>query len=264
MKSLKISKKLGPGLTRLVDGQMEYLKFSVLRISSGQRHKEELAPDIECVVVLLSGECEVEAGLVGAASLGPRQDVFDHPPWAVYFPGGACFVVEATRESELALSYAPWKGGAKKPVIVTPPEVVVHRRGNPGFRRQVRDIVVDRVAAGSLLVGETINRAGEWSSYPPHKHDAREEGEESQLEEVYFYKVHPRQGFGFQRVYTADRSLDEAVTVENDDLVMLPRGYHPVAAAPGYRVYYLWALAGPEREMKPRDDPDHAWVINES
>ena len=109
-----------------------------------------------------------------------------------------------------------------------------------------------------------MNRPGQWSSYPPHKHDTEIPGVETRLEEIYFYKVNPKQGFGYQRIYTGDRALDLAVTVENDDLVMIPKGYHPVAAAPGYSVYYLWALAGPERRMTPHDDPQHEWVNREA
>ena len=80
------------------------------------------------------------------------------------------------------------------------------------------------------------------------------------MEEVYFFRVKPSQGFGLQRVYTDSRSLDEAYTVENDDTVVLPEGYHPVVAGPGYRLYYLWILAGRQRILRPRDDPDHQWL----
>jgi len=186
--------------------------------------------------------------------------VFDDPPWGLYVPGRSSYQVAALAESELALSYAPWRksGGA---VVVRPDRVSVHERGRPGFRREVRDIMVDNVDADSLLVGETVNRPGEWSSYPPHKHDTVIPDLESRLEEVYYYKADPPQGFGFQRIYTDDRSLDEALTVENDDLTLLPRGYHPVAAAPGYKLYYFWALAGPERLMRPHNDPLHEWTL---
>lgn len=263
MTDLKIRKTLEPGLNPLVTDQLEFLRFSILRLSPGERFEEALS-GWECVLALLSGECEIRAGAgVDGKKLGPRRNVFDDPPWGVYVPGDGSYEVRASTETELALSYAPWKS-ARGPLLVTPAEVTVHQRGNPGYQREVRDIAVDNVAADSLLAGETVNRPGQWSSYPPHKHDDRIPGVEARLEEVYFYKVNPAQGFGYQRVYTDDRSLDLAVTVENDDLVLLPRGYHPVAAAPGYSVYYFWALAGPERIMKPHDDPAHQWVATVS
>jgi 5-deoxy-glucuronate isomerase len=111
-----------------------------------------------------------------------------------------------------------------------------------------------------LLVGETFNPPGNWSSYPPHKHDGRDG--EPRLEEVYHYRIDPPQGFGHQTLYTSD---GESVThvVRDGDAVLLPYGYHPVAAAPGYRLYYLWALAGAERRMALYEDPQHKWVAHD-
>jgi 5-deoxy-glucuronate isomerase len=116
------------------------------------------------------------------------------------------------------------------------------------------------VPAKKLLVGETYNIPGGWSSYPPHKHDVYSPGEEVCLEEIYHFRIDPPQGFGFQRIYSPERDLDEAYSIENGDTVIIPCGYHPVAAAPGYTLYYLWGLAGEKREMRPREDPGHAWV----
>ncbi|HEU5394485.1 MAG TPA: 5-deoxy-glucuronate isomerase, partial [Candidatus Methylomirabilis sp.] len=114
--------------------------------------------------------------------------------------------------------------------------------------------------AKRLLVGETFNRAGEWSSYPPHKHDRAAYPEESKMEEVYLFKVDPPQGFGLQRFYSPERGVDTAVILRNNSVTRIPWGYHPVAAAPGYRLYYLWMLAGEDRNYALADDPAHAWV----
>jgi 5-deoxy-glucuronate isomerase len=115
--------------------------------------------------------------------------------------------------------------------------------------------------AQRLVVGETFNPPGNWSSYPPHKHEVDAYPEEVRMEEIYYYRLNPPQGFGLQRIYTDDRSLDLACAVEDGDTVLLPRGYHPVVAAPGYQLYYLWMLAGhTDRRMKPRDDAEHTWV----
>ncbi|MFO8057085.1 MAG: 5-deoxy-glucuronate isomerase [bacterium] len=260
MAELKIRKKLEKGFNKLVSGELEYITgFAVLRLGPGEDYEQKLE-DQECVALLTAGKCRVMADGTELGSMGPRKNVFDDLPWAAYVPGGKSFRIVADEESELTLSYAEWRK-TEKPVLVTPEDVVVNHRGKPGYERYVRDVAVKNVQADSLLVGETINAAGEWSSYPPHKHDTQIEGVETELEEVYFYKVNPFQGFGFQRVYTDDRSLDEAMTVEQNDLVLIPRGYHPVSAAPGYALYYNWALAGPKREMKPHNDPEHEWVL---
>ena len=115
-----------------------------------------------------------------------------------------------------------------------------------------------------MLVGETWNRAGCWSSYPPHKHDTDNAPDEAWYEEVYFFQVRPTQGFGIQRLYTpkgAPKPVDEVFVLEDGDTVVMPCGYHPVAGAPGYRVWYYWGLAGEGRQYAAwSDDPAHAWL----
>ncbi|MCZ6861860.1 MAG: 5-deoxy-glucuronate isomerase, partial [Alphaproteobacteria bacterium] len=115
--------------------------------------------------------------------------------------------------------------------------------------------------AESLLVVEVITPQGNWSSYPPHKHDTDALPEESLLEETYYHRLNPAQGFAFQRVYTDDRSLDETICVQDGDLVMVPRGYHPVGAPYGYELYYLNVMAGPTRKWVFQNDPQHEWMI---
>ena len=145
--------------------------------------------------------------------------------------------------------------------------MVVHDRGRDGWQRQVHDVIADSVAAQRLLVGETFNAAGQWSSFPPHKHDGGD-GEPA-LEEVYYYRFDRPGGFGFQGLYELDPDHTErAVFLRHGAVVGIPRGYHPVCAAPGYRLYYLWALerggghatrAGPARRprapLAARSDP---------
>ena len=104
---------------------------------------------------------------------------------------------------------------------------------------------------------------GNWSSYPPHKHDTENPPVEARLEELYFYQfAKPAQGFAFARVYTADRSLDEAITPMDGDVVLVPEGYHPVGVPAGYDCYYLNVMAGPNRAWYFTLDPDHAWLMN--
>src|SRR3546814_2410791 len=103
-------------------------------------------------------------------------------------------------------------------------------RGSGTNTRHVRNILPQTEPADSLLVVEVITPGGHWSSYPPHKHDTATPGAETALEETYYHRLQPRQGFAIQRVYTDDRSLDETISVEDGDVVMVPRGYHPVGA----------------------------------
>ena len=260
MKDLKIRKELKPGLNRLVTTEFNYLRFSILRLQPGESFGEGLA-DWECGLTLLSGQVEAEVEGKTLGTMGPRRNVFEDLPWGLYVPGRQRYRLQAVAAAELALAYAPWQK-QEAPALIRPADLAVHQRGQPGYQREVRDILVGQAAADSILLGETVNRPGEWSSYPPHKHDTAIPGVETRLEEIYFYKTHPAQGFGFQRIYTGDRSLDVVYTVENNDLALLPRGYHPVAAAPGYAVYYLWALAGEERRMTTHNDPEHEWVLS--
>jgi 5-deoxy-glucuronate isomerase len=115
--------------------------------------------------------------------------------------------------------------------------------------------------AESLLVCEVLTPAGHWSSYPPHKHDRDALPEESFLEETYYHRIAPAQGFGLQRVYSDDRTLDETLRFGDRDLVLVPRGYHTVSAPPGYTVYYLNVMAGPVRTWAVANDPDHEWTL---
>ena len=134
-------------------------------------------------------------------------------------------------------------------------------RGDGAFERRIHPILMGDQEADSLLVCEVLTPAGHWSSYPPHKHDRDAMPEESFLEETYYHRVAPAHGFGLQRVYTADRSLDESVTVGDRDTVLVPRGYHTVSAPPGYELYYLNVMAGPTRAWAVANDPDHEWML---
>lgn len=119
----------------------------------------------------------------------------------------------------------------------------------------------DDASAYSLLVVEVITPGGHTSSYPPHKHDQDNLPNESFLEETYYHRLNPPQGFGFQRVYTDDRSLDEAMVLEDGDVTLVPKGYHPCAATHGYDLYYLNVMAGPKRVWKFYNAPEHEWLL---
>jgi 5-deoxy-glucuronate isomerase len=136
-------------------------------------------------------------------------------------------------------------------------DVRVNARGRDIYAREVHDIFVTDGHAQRLMVGETFNPPGHWSSFPPHKHDGRDG--EPVLEEVYYFRIAPPQGFGQQMLYTSDGEC-VAHVVRDGDAVLLPYGYHPVSSPPGYRLYYLWAMAGAERRLALHEDPDHRWI----
>jgi len=244
----------------VAEAPLEALGLGLANLPAGEAWPFETG-GCEWTVVVLSGSVRAYAGQseLTDGPLGSRANVFDGKASAVYLPPGTKGRIEAVTPARLAVCQAVSDTGAK-PTAITSEAVRTKTVGAYNWRREVHDIVDQRLAAGRLLVGETFNRTGCWSSYPPHRHDEDRPPLEVNLEEIYFFQVDPPQGFGFQRVYTDDRSLDESYAVEHDDVVILPRGYHPVAAAPGYRVYYLWLMAGTGRTMCPFDDPQHAWV----
>jgi len=185
-----------------------------------------------------------------------RAGVFEERATALYLPSGTRLQVKAESPLEAVLISTPATRGGK-PALVTPDNVRVNARGRATYSREVHDLFVDDAHVSRLMVGETFNPPGHWSSFPPHKHDGRD-GEPT-LEEVYYYRVDPPQGFGQQMLYTA---AGECVThaVKDGDAVLLPYGYHPVSSPPGYRLYYLWGMAGEQRRLALHEDPAHRWI----
>jgi 5-deoxy-glucuronate isomerase len=237
-----------------------YVGFEVVRLDA--RHTlERNTGKKEVCLVILSGRCRVSAGETGWEEVGERESPFDGPPYAVYLPPGTAYRVEATSGLELAITSAPAERGVE-PRLIRPKDVQVSTRGSGNAEREIRDILMAGQPAESLLVVEVITPQGHWSSYPPHKHDEDDRPNETYLEETYYHRVRPDKGFALQKVYTEDRSLDETLTVRDGDTVLVPKGYHAVSAPPGYDLYYLNVMAGPVREWKVRNDPDHEWLLS--
>ena len=219
----------------------------------------ESTGDLETVVVLLGGVVDVEANGESLGSAGGRSSVFEGPGHAVYAPPGTVLRLKATTPAQIAIATAPAGQGAPlKARIIGPGDQRLADVGKGNWSRTVRTILGPEHAAGRLLLGETINPPGNWSSYPPHKHDREAPPEEVRLEEVYFFKVDPPEGFGVQVRY--DDAGTEAFTVRDGDSAVIRSGYHPLVAAPGYSLYYLWVMAGDGRQMIPHFDPAYAWV----
>jgi 5-deoxy-glucuronate isomerase len=255
-----------PGYTQLVAPHthpVERLDFGVLRLEGGQTY-EMASNGSEVGLVILGGTCSlrVNGGLV--AALGGRASVFDGRASGAYVPPDASLQVEAGA-SGVEVAMCRCAASATYPVhVIRPADIVVHQVGGPGYLRYVHDILGPQMQAASMLVGETFTVAGNWSSFPPHKHDVEALPDEVKQEELYFYKIRPVEGFGIQYLYSREGSpygaLEQALAVHQDDITIIPFGYHPVAAPPGYDVYYLWFLAGATRLMRPHDDPAYAWI----
>ena len=239
----------------LLDAGLEELSFALVR-AEDQPARVELGAR-EGVLVKLAGP-EGEVRVDGQTyRLPARASVFDDPPSAVYAPPGSTLEAGGPLLAGLFLAAAEPEG-APAAYAVQPGDVTAVARGSGNFAREVRDIVPAARPGLRLLVGETLNPPGNWSSSPPHKHDRDAPPEEAKLEEVYLFRIDPLQGFGLQLSYNG--AEERAFPVRDLDAVAIPSGYHPVVAAPGYRLYYLWGLAGTGRELRWFPDPDHAWV----
>lgn len=243
-----------------------HIGFRAVRLAASDSESIETG-DRELCLVVLTGTVEVTVDDHTFQHLGTRDSVFDDiSPAAVYVPAGKTVVVRAERAAEVALCSAPGgdsEGGVSRQVRVLDSGTMRRSvRGQGSNTRYICDILPhDDPTAAHLLVVEVLTPASHSSSYPPHKHDVEQPPVETLLEETYYHRLNPPQGFAFQRVYTDDRSLDEACAVENHDVVMVPRGYHPVVAPHGYDLYYLNVMAGPNRFWVFKNDPAHEWML---
>jgi len=238
----------------------KHVGFRVVKLADGQSYQGS-ETERETCLVLVTGKASIRAGGYHFSEIGGRHSPFeDCAPGAVYIPAGIAYTVRAHGNVELAVCTAPGQPGGT-PRQIDDTDMPRETRGRGTNTRHVRNILPESRPADSLLVVEVITPGGHWSSYPPHKHDTDTPGEETFLEETYYHRIQPEQGFAFQRVYTDDRTLDETILIENGDVVLAPRGYHPVGAAHGYDLYYLNVMAGPERRWLFRNDPAHEWII---
>ena len=215
---------------------MEYVGFETVALAGRIERREEAR---ETCVVLLSGQANL-SGLGEAA----RADVFAGPPTALYVPPRTTWWAEG--EGELALCFAPAEGKLEPRLLAAPD---LSTRGSGTEERFIANILMESEPAESLLVTEVVTPAGHWSSYPPHKHDTDDPPNETLLEETYYHRLRGP-GWAVQRVYTDDGSLDETLAVADGDVVLVPRGYHPVAADPRVDLYYLNVMAGPVRQWR--------------
>jgi 5-deoxy-glucuronate isomerase len=234
--------------------------FSGLRIvalEAGETYRADTGDD-ETVVVPLSGGCTVAAGDDGATLVG-RRSVFDGPSDVAYIPQGTELTLSSDEGGRFALATA--RARRQLPFrYLAVEEVPVELRGAGACSRQVNNFATpDVLDADRLIACEVLTPSGNWSSYPPHKHDEDRPGIESQLEEIYYFEV-AGDGMAYQRVYGPD--IDVLAEVRSGDAVLIPHGWHgPSMAVPGYDLYYLNVMAGPgARQWLICDDPAHTWI----
>lgn len=237
-----------------------YVGFEVYRLRQGESIRQATG-ERELCIVMLAGRADVASASHRWEGVGSRESVFAGAPDAVYLPPGETLdITAATEACELALCWAPAAKGAE-PALIPGSEIKPFTRGSGRTERTIRNILMEDRPAESLLVAEVLTPAGNWSSYPPHKHDTDDMPRETYLEETYYHRTERPEGFAVQLVYTDDRSVDEAIQVRDGDVVLVPRGYHPVAAGPGYDLYYLNVMAGPRRKWLTTTDPAHRWQL---
>ncbi len=235
-----------------------YVGFEVLQLS-GDMVAERDCGDREVCVVVISGTVDVHSQHGDWLSVGGRPDPWSGAPDGAYLPPRSRFTLMGS--GEVALCWAPGAGSSVAARVLAGDEITAEVRGYDAQERLVRPILMADRDAQSLLVCEVLTPGGSWSSYPPHKHDRDEPPRETFLEETYYHRISPSRGFGLQRVYSHDRSLDETLSFGDRDCVLVPRGYHTVSAPPGYDLYYLNVMAGPRREWAVANDPDHEWRL---
>ena len=239
----------------------DFTTFGVYRLAPGAS-AARAADGMERLVLVLEGHARVVAGDLDFGVVGSRDSVFDGPPCPVVLvEPGLDVIVTAETASLVAIAAAP-AGPIRRTALIAPEDILVETRGEGPTTRRIHHLLPPAAEAGRLIAFEAYTPGGNWSSYPPHKHDTENPPVEARLEELYYYRFAKPQGFAFARVYTPDRDLDEVMTPMDGDLVLVPRGYHPVGVPAGYDCWYLNVMAGPHRAWHFTVDPDHAWLMN--
>lgn len=242
----------------------DYLNMSAYRFEKGQRYADNTR-DCENALVILGGVCNIYTSDGDFKRVGRRPDVFSGMPYALYLSRGKAFEIEALTDGlEVASCWVPTDEDHPTQ-LVTPDMSKIEIRGGGNATRQINGIIPPGFDCQRLVCVEVYTPSGNWSSYPPHKHDVHRVGadgalQEADLEEIYFYKLSYPNGYAYQRVYTDDRSIDGLMMAAHHDVVLVPEGYHPVVSAHGYTTYYLNFLAGSAQSLANSDDPAYSWV----
>ena len=249
----------------------EHIHFQARRLATGRSWSFHSSEN-ELAIINLTGRYSVKSNRGEWSGIGGRESVFTAPAHALYLPRHTEFTLTAEVGGEYAVTWVPTTED-HAPWLIKPEDVPVSVRGGDNVSRQINDLLPPGSPVHRLVLVEVYTPSGNWSSYPPHKHDVHLEDEvgnliEADLEEVYFYKIDKPEGFAYQRVYTDENSplqqaghpIDALVRAEDNCAVLVPEGYHPVVSAPGYTTYYLNVLAGSAQSLANQDDPNFTWV----
>lgn len=263
-----------PGLLLHISPELagwSYISFQVRRLEHGERWSSATG-DRELAIVDLGGRYTVASSRGRWEGIGSRESVFTGAGHVLYLPPGTEFAISAERAGEFAVASAP-AVEQHAPLLIRPADVPIYVRGGGNASRQINDLLPPGSPVQRLVLVEVYTPGGNWSSYPPHKHDVHaEDGQgnllEADLEEVYYYRFDRPEGYAFQRIYTGEtsplhmegRGFDATVCPTDGCAVLVPEGYHPVASPPGYTTYYLNVLAGSAQSLANRDDPRYSWV----
>jgi 5-deoxy-glucuronate isomerase len=235
----------------------EWMSFFVRRLQPGDVVRTVTETE-EAAFVLLGGICLVDWGQ-GAQKIGKRKNVFEGFPFAVYLPARNIVTFTAETECEIAECRAP-SAAKLEPRIITPRDIASNLRGGGNVSRQIVDVVTPAFPADKLMVIEVYTPGGNWSSYPPHKHEVHNPPAEVDLDEIYYYRIRQPEGFALQHLYSGQKTGERTIKARNGDAVLVHDGYHPVVAGPGYDVYYLNCLAGSARALSVTEDAQHTWI----
>jgi 5-deoxy-glucuronate isomerase len=249
----------------------EHIHFRALRLRAGEQWVFDSAEN-ELALVVLTGTIRVQSSRGNWHGIGTRMSVFEGFPAALYLPRRVAFTVTAETDCEFAATWVATDRD-RAPKLISPGDSPVEIRGGDNATRQINGILPPGFPCDRLVIVEVYTPSGNWSSYPPHKHDIHKVAAdgtliEADLEEVYYFKIDKPEGFAYQRVYTdpesplhvAGKPIDAVILARDGDAVLVPEGYHPVVAAPGYNCYYLNVLAGSAQSLANTDDPAHTWV----
>lgn len=250
-----------PGFNRIFnpgDSEMALTGFALLVLRPGEKHVTAAA-GIERALIILGGRCTVRAGGEIFREIGGRKDVFTGSPHTVYLPADCGYEIEAVTDAEVAVAESP-SSRPGRPLLIGPEQVKSISLGRDNFTRQALIMIDDKLPSEHFFIGEAIVPPGNWGSFPPHRHEFDNPPHELDMEEIYYFRFQPIQGFGLQALYTDSRDIDTACTVRHNDTIAIPRGYHPVVNAPGYTMYFLWVMAGRQRGFINHKDPAHSWI----
>jgi 5-deoxy-glucuronate isomerase len=235
----------------------KWMSFVVRRLQPGTVWQTRTEQE-EAAFVFLGGSCSADWGQ-GKKQIGKRKNVFGGLPYTLYLPSQSQVSFQAESICEIAECRVPSEARLE-PALIAPSDVASSLRGGGNVSRQIVDVMPPSFPADRLVVIEVYTPGGNWSSYPPHKHDTHNPPNEADLDEIYYYRIAQPDGFAFQHLYGGKHAGERTVKARDGDAVLVHSGYHTVVAGPGYDVYYLNFLAGSSRAMAVKDDPQHAWI----